>query len=89
MRGLFSLAGGDRSAWPGRKAAWPRPRSRPGSSLVDAQGVRTTIGEVRAGIGTFLFRRARRDTEYRFAVCALDARNREGALAFVTVPKAV
>jgi len=89
MRGPSALSGRDtiRLAWKENRLAAAQVKMR--ISLVDDKGGRTTVGEVKAGIGAFLFRGARRDTEYRFAVCALDARNREGALAFVTVPKAV
>jgi hypothetical protein len=89
LKGPFSLSGSDtiRLAWKEDRLATAEVKMR--ISLVGATGGRTTVGEVKAGIGTFLYKKVRRDTEYRFAVCALDGRNREGALAFVTVPKAV
>ena len=89
LKGPFALSGGDtiRLAWKENRLATAAVKMR--ISLVDDKGGRTTAGEVKAGIGAFLYKKARRDTEYRFAVCALDGRNREGALAFVTVPKAV
>jgi len=89
LRGPFALSGGNtiRLAWKENRLATAAVKMR--IALADDRGGRTTVGEVKAGAGSFLYKRARRDTEYRFAVCALDGRNREGALAFVTVPKAV
>jgi hypothetical protein len=89
LKGASSLAAGDtiRLAWKGSRLATAAVKTR--ISLVDAKGGRTTVGEVGIGINVFLYLNARRNAEYSFAVCSLDGRGREGALAFATVPKAV
>ncbi len=89
LKGPSALAASDtiRLAWKENRLAAAAVKTR--ISLVDAQGGRTTVGEVKAGVDSFLYLKARRNAEYRFAVCSLDGRSREGDLAFVTVPKAV
>jgi hypothetical protein len=89
LKGASSLAAGDtiRLAWKGSRLATAAVKTR--ISLVDAKGGRTTVGEVGIGINVFLYLNARRNAEYSFAVCSLDGRGREGALAFATVLKAV
>jgi hypothetical protein len=89
LTGAFSLTGGDaiRLSWKESRLAAATAKLR--LSLVSDAGVRTTVADVKTGLGAYLFQRARRDGAYRFALCALDAQGREGALAYVSVPKAV
>jgi predicted phosphodiesterase len=89
LGGVFALAGGDgiRFTWKESRLAATAAKLR--LSLVVDKGIRTTIGEVKTGVGSFAYRKVRRDTATRFSICAVDDRNREGALAFVAVEKAV
>jgi predicted phosphodiesterase len=89
LGGVYALAGGDaiRFAWKESRLAAATVKLR--LSQVDDKGGRTTIGEVKPGVGAFVYKKVRRDTAYRFAICAVDAKNREGSPAYVTVPKAV
>ena len=89
LGGVFALAGGEsiRFTWKESRLAAAAAKLR--LSLVDDKGARTAIGEVKPGVGTFTYRPVRRDTAYRFSICAVDDKNREGTPAYVTVGKAV
>ena len=89
LGGVYDLVGGDvvRFSWKENRLASATVKLR--LSLVDGKNGRTTIGEVKTGVGTYLYKPVRRDTSYRFGICAVDDRNREGPPAYVDVPKAV
>jgi len=90
LGGVYALAGGDaiRFAWKESRLAAATVKLR--LSQVDDKGGRTTIGEVKPRRrGLHLQEGTAADTAYRFAICAFDAKNREGSPAYVTVPKAV
>ena len=89
LTGAFTLAGGDgiRLSWKESRLAASAAKIR--LSLISDAGARTTIAEIKTGIGSFVYTKARRDRAYRFGICALDAQRQEGASAYVSVPKAV
>jgi 3',5'-cyclic AMP phosphodiesterase CpdA len=52
-------------------------------------GNRTLLGETDSRTLTYIYRQARKDKSYRFAVTAVNSRNREGEAAITTVEKSV
>jgi hypothetical protein len=88
LTGVFSLAGGD-----GIRLTWKESRLAAATamlrvSLISDAGVRTPIGDVKTAVGSFVYMKALRGAAYRFGICAVDAQGREGASAYVSVPKA-
>jgi 3',5'-cyclic AMP phosphodiesterase CpdA len=57
--------------------------------LCNDGGDRTLLGETDSRTLTYKYRQARKDKSYRFAVTAVNSRNREGEAAITTVEKSI
>jgi hypothetical protein len=57
--------------------------------VFDDKGIKILLGETGPRVFKYTFRRARKDKSYRFAVCAVNSRNREGEAATTKVDQTI